>query len=172
MSRWCNIIHQVSPNDQDSGSPTPTTDEHMPPLLSPEEIENLDNYNNFMHEFPIRVEGGWPIPDRLPYDEELLHHSLGLLPQKFPEDSITKSYFQSKKNHGIQTVKSKTPKRNRNTEETASGSRKKIESDYNPTSNWPFKGPEYNLQEQQFPKDMELPFQQGAPLQVDNQKIN
>ena len=40
MRRWCNVIHQ--PLDvQPSPSPTPATNERMPLLFSPEELENL-----------------------------------------------------------------------------------------------------------------------------------
>jgi len=53
VSRWHNVIHQASPDDQASRSPTSAIDERMPPLLSPKEIENLDNFNNFMNESSI-----------------------------------------------------------------------------------------------------------------------
>ena len=53
----------------------------MPPLFPPEEIEYLDKYNSFMNEFSVRVEGGWSPLDKLPYDEDLLRHTLRLSPQ-------------------------------------------------------------------------------------------
>jgi len=73
MSRWCNVIQ--TPN-----SPTPQENHHMPQLFSPKERINLDNYNKFINEFLVRIEGGWSPADTIPYDEDLLRHTLGLSP--------------------------------------------------------------------------------------------
>ena len=58
MGQWCNVIHQPSPNDQLPPSPTPMSDERMPPLFSPEELKILKKYNDFMDNISIRAEGG------------------------------------------------------------------------------------------------------------------
>jgi len=83
MSRWCNIIHQPSPNAQIPPSPTLVSGEHEAfsrpnSRYSPEELENLQKYNNFMNDLSVRVEGGWAPPDALPYNEDLLRQTLGL----------------------------------------------------------------------------------------------
>jgi len=62
MGQWCNVIQTPS-------TPTPQEDHCMPQLFSPEEHNNLDNYNKFMNEFSVRIEGGWLPPDTLPFEE-------------------------------------------------------------------------------------------------------
>ena len=78
MNRWCNVIQ--TPN-----SPTPQENHRIPHatrrLCSPEERDNLDKYNKFINEFSVRIEGGWSPADTIPYDEDLLRHTLGLSPR-------------------------------------------------------------------------------------------
>jgi len=73
MSRWCNVIQ--TPN-----SPTPLEDLRSPQLFSPKERDNLEKYDKFINELSIRIEGGWFPANTLPYDEDLLRHTLGLSP--------------------------------------------------------------------------------------------
>ena len=87
---------------------TPTPADRMPPLFSPEELENLDKYNNFMNEFSSRAEGGWLPSDRLPYDEDLLRHTLGLTPRE-------------KSNVEFYPKLDRVPKRSQITQESISG---------------------------------------------------
>ena len=75
-------ISQPSPNIQTPPFPTPVSGEHEAfsrpnSRYSPEELENLQKYNNFMNDLSVRVEGGWAPPDALPYNEDLLRHILG-----------------------------------------------------------------------------------------------
>ena len=67
---------------------------------SPEEIENLQQYKNFMNDLSILVEGGWLPPSTLPYDEDLLRHTLGPSPHVAPHrtGSNPDFYFDSEKN--------------------------------------------------------------------------
>ena len=96
MGRWCNVIHQ--PLDaQPPLSPTPVPDERMPPLFSPEELENLDKYNSFMRDLSVRVEGGWFPLDTLPYNE------LRVAPNRI--GSNTDFYPDSEWNQGVQTLR-------------------------------------------------------------------
>ena len=81
MGHWCNFINQPAPYTQTPNSPTPEVTHCMPQLFSQEERNNLDRYNKFMNELSVRIEGGWPPPDALPYDEDLLRHTLGLSPR-------------------------------------------------------------------------------------------
>ena len=81
MSRWCNIVH--APN-----SPTPQEDHRMPQTSSSEKWDNLDKYDKFINELPVRIEGGWPPADHIPYDEDLLRHTLGFSP-RVKEDKET-----------------------------------------------------------------------------------
>ena len=74
MSRWCNIVQ--TPN-----SPTPQEDHRIPPTFSSEKRNNLDKYNKFINELSVRIEGGWPLADHIPYDEDLLRHTLIFSPQ-------------------------------------------------------------------------------------------
>jgi len=74
MGRWCNVIQ--TPN-----SPTPRENHHMPTLLSLEERDNLEKYNRFMNELSVRFKEGWLPRNTLPYDKNLLRHTLGLSPQ-------------------------------------------------------------------------------------------
>ena len=83
MIRWCNAIHQPDSNIHFPKSPTPASKEPVSPTEldsrhSADKLENLQKYNNFMNDLSIRVEGGWLPPDTLPYDEDLLYHTLGL----------------------------------------------------------------------------------------------
>ena len=74
MSRWCNMVQ--APN-----SPTPQEDHRMPQTSSSEKWDNLDKYDKFINELPVRIEGGWPPADHIPHDEDLLRHTLGLPPR-------------------------------------------------------------------------------------------
>ena len=47
--------------------------------------DNLDKYNKFINELSVRIEGGWPLADQIPYDEDLLWHTLGL-PSRVKQD--------------------------------------------------------------------------------------
>jgi len=73
MNRWCNAVQ--TPN-----SPTPQEDHRTPRLFSPKERDNLEKYDKFINELSIRIEGGWFPANTLPYDEDLLRHTLGLSP--------------------------------------------------------------------------------------------
>ena len=73
MNRSCNAIQ--TPN-----SPTPQEDHRTPRLFSPKERDNLEKYDKFINELSVRIEGGWFPADTLPYDENLLRHTLGLSP--------------------------------------------------------------------------------------------
>ena len=88
-------------------------------IISPREHDNLDNYNKFMNELSVRIEGGWPPPNTLPYNEDLLRHTLGLSPRVKTSD---KFYPNSDKHY----------KRSRHTQEPISN--KKTESDQKSTS--------------------------------------
>ena len=57
MARWCNTIYQ--PN-----SPTPYN--------PPGEVKNLQDYNNYICDFSIRAEGGWPLSEISTHNEDLL----------------------------------------------------------------------------------------------------
>jgi len=46
-----------------------------------------------MNELSIRVEGGWLPPDTLPYDEDLLRHTLGLSPRVAPNHTGSNTDF-------------------------------------------------------------------------------
>jgi len=74
MSRWCNVVQ--TPN-----SPTPQEDHRMPQTSSSAKRDNLDKYDKFINELSIRIEGGWPLEDHIPHDEDLLRHTLGLTPR-------------------------------------------------------------------------------------------
>ena len=50
-------------------------------------------YNQFINELAVRIEGGWSPADTIPYDENLLRHTLGFPPQvnsniEFYPDSV------------------------------------------------------------------------------------
>jgi hypothetical protein len=101
MNRWSNVIQ--TPN-----SPTPQENHHIPHatrrLCSPEEHDNLDKYNKFINEFSVLIEGGWSPADTIPYDEDLLRHTLGLSPRVksnedfYPDsDQITKQFVSDRK---------------------------------------------------------------------------
>ena len=138
MGRWCNAIHQTTSDNQDLPSPTPASHQRMPQLFSPEELENLEKYNNFMNDLSIRVEGGWLPPDTLPYDEDLLRHTLGLSPRT---GLNTDFYPDSDRNQGVQTLREGTPKRLQISKNPAFNSEKKIESDQNYRILSPLKSP-------------------------------
>ena len=138
MGRWCNTIHQTTSDSQDLPSPTPASHQRMPPLFSPEELENLEKYNSFMNDLSIRVEGGWLPPDTLPYDEDLLRHTPGLSPRT----GLNTDFFpDSDRNQGVQTLREGTPKRLRISKNPAFNSEKKIESDQNYRILSPLKSP-------------------------------
>ena len=81
MSHWCNVV-------QIPNSPTLQDDHCIPQIYSSEERENLDIYDKFINELSVRIEGGWPLVDHIPYDEDLLRHTLEFrLP---PESSETR----------------------------------------------------------------------------------
>jgi len=140
----------------------------------------LEKFNGFMNDLSIRVEGGWPPPDNLPDDEDLLH-TLGLSPRVTPNHtgSNTDFYPYSESNQGVQTLRKGAPKRFWIPEESTSGSRKKTESDRDSTfHNTINKGlpagsktREDKRRNRRDSEDIELPFQEGVPLQEeDNQK--
>ena len=97
MNQWCNLI-------QIPNSPTRQENHRMPQLFSPEERVNFDNYNKFINELSVRIEGGWSPADTIPYDEDLLRHTLGLSPRVksneefYPDsDRITKQSVSDRK---------------------------------------------------------------------------
>ena len=95
-----------------------------------------------MNNKSIRMEGGWPLPDTLPYDEDLLRQTLGLSPRVAPNCTglNTDFYPDSVWSQGVQTSREGALKRNRITEETTSKSREKIDSDWVSTTHGPLKG--------------------------------
>ena len=119
-------------------------------------------------------------PDILPYDEDLLRHTLGSSthPTPFHTGSNTSSYSNSERNQGVQTLREGASKRIRIPETTACDLEKKLEIDPDSSANNSSKGPlwrskkQNRRQDHQHPNDGELPFQEGAPLQEeDNQKF-
>ena len=142
----------------------------MPPLFPPKELKNLDKYNSFMRDLSVRVEGGWFPPDTLPYDEDLLRHTLGLSACVAPNctSSNINFYPDSEWNQGVQTSRNGALKRDWITEKTTSESRKKTESDQVSIIHGPLKGPlrksKGKQQDRQLPEDVELSFQEGIPL--------
>ena len=74
ISRWCNVV-------QIPYSPTPQDDHCMPHKYSSEENDNLDKYDEFINELSVRVKGGWTPADHVPYNEDLLRHTLGFSPR-------------------------------------------------------------------------------------------
>ena len=177
MGRWCNTIYRTSSGSQDPPSPTPALHQRMPPLYSTEELKNLERYNGFMNDLSVRVEGGWSPLDSLPYDEDLLRHTLGLSPRIGLNCDF---YPDSDRNQGVPTLREGTPKRLQISENSASNSEKKTESDQNSRIFSPLKRPlcgskrENSLQDRQLSEDVELPFQQDVPLQEedDDQKTH
>ena len=139
MSRWCNTIQ--TPN-----SPTPQEDLCMPRLFSSKERDNLEKYDKFINELLVRIEGVWLPAGTLPYDEDLLWHTLGL---SSDSDQVLK----------------------RNRLALQLDSDKKTESDKESTSTVTTKGElqSSNKKERhQFSEFEELPFKQGLPLKEDN----
>ena len=111
-------------------------------------------------------------PDTLPYDEDLLRHTLGLSPRVAPRRTGSKPdfYSDSEKSRLVQTLREEALKRVRITEEAALDSEKKPESDQDSTILDPLnKGPHDRLkrqnkrQDRRQPVDIELPFQEGVP---------
>ena len=49
-----------------------------------EEFENLQNYKEHLNDIAIRLEGGLPLTDSFPYDEDLLHYTFELYPRVAP----------------------------------------------------------------------------------------
>jgi len=149
MGRWCNFIQVPS-------SPTPQESHHMPQLISTEERDNLNRYDKFMNEFSVRIEGGWPPADTLPYDEDLLRHTLGLSPRN---KSSNEFYLDPDQVH----------KRNRVTQESISDKRtesnKKLVSANTTRREHQFT--DQTRKKRQFSEYKELPFQQGLPLKDD-----
>ena len=104
MARWCNTIHQPQPETSLQDSPTPasdltpkeeleesTTSDELDSLYSPKELENLQKYNEYLNDLSTRLEGGWPPPDTIPYDQDLLHYTLGLSPVWHPTTKVLTS---------------------------------------------------------------------------------
>jgi hypothetical protein len=139
MSHWCNVIQ--TPN-----SPTPQENHRTTQLFSPKERDNLEKCNKFINELSVRIEGGWPPADYIPYDEDLLRHTIGLSPRvKTDKESYPDS--------------DQVPKRNRLA--IQSDSDEKIESDKESTSTASKKGELQNSNQregQQFSEYEELPF--------------
>jgi len=146
MNRWCNVVQTPS-------SPTPQEDHRMPQTSSSEKLNKLDNYNKFINELSVRVEGGWHPADHIPHDEDLLRHTLGF-PTRVKQDR--KVYLPS------------DIKRNQLAPQADSG--KRIESDKKSTSSVTTKGDRQsvNQRRQQLSEDEELLFQLGLPLKEDN----
>ena len=69
----------------------------MPRTSSSEKQDNLDKYNKFINELSVRIEGGWPPADQIPYDEDLLRHTLGFSP-RVKEDKETYPVSDVKRN--------------------------------------------------------------------------
>jgi len=172
MSRWCNTIHQPSPDVQIPQSPTPISEEHVAlsrpnSRHSPEELEKLHKYKNFMNNLSTRAEGGWLPPNTLLYDEDLLRHTLRLSPRVAPyrTGSNTDFYPDSERNQVVQTLREGALKRVRFSEEIAYDSEKKLEFDQDSFIHAPSKGPlcrskkQNRRQGRQHPEDAELPFQ-------------
>ena len=116
-------------------------------LLFSKERDNLEKYNQFINELAVRIEGGWSPADTLPYDENLLRHTLGFPPQVH---SNTEFYPDS-----VQVTK-------RNRLAPQPDSDKKTESDKKSTSTVTIKGKPHSSNQgegQQFSEDEELPFQ-------------
>ena len=133
-----------------------------------------------MNDLSVRVEGGWAPPDALPYNEDLLRHILGFSTRGtlFHTRSNTGSYSNSERNQRVQTLREGAPKRVWTPKNTAYESEKKLESDLDSPVHDPTKGPlwrpkkQNKQQDRQHLEDAELPFQEGTPLQEeDNQKI-
>jgi len=137
MSRWCNIVH--APN-----SPTPQEDHRMPQTSSSEKWDNLDKYNKFINELSVRIQGGWPSVDHIPYDEDLLRHTLGFSP-RVKEDKETYPVSDVKRNRLATQLDS-----DKETESKKSTSIVTIKRERQSTSQ--------RLMEQ-FSEDEELPFQ-------------
>ena len=149
MGHWCNIVQ--TPN-----SPTPQEDHRMPQKSSSGKRDNLDKYDKFINELSVRIEGGWPQADQIPYDEDLLRHTLGLSP-RVKQDKET--YPVS-----VQNIK-----RNRLVPQPDSD--KRTEPDKNSTPTVTTKGELQSSNQgerQQLSEDGELPFQQCLPLKEDN----
>ena len=137
MSRWCNVIQ--TPN-----SPTPQEDHRMPQTSSSEKWDNLDKYNKFINELSVRIQGGWPSVDHIPYDEDLLRHTLGFSP-RVKEDKETYPVSDVKRNRLATQLDS-----DKETESKKSTSIVTIKRERQSTSQ--------RLMEQ-FSEDEELPFQ-------------
>ena len=96
-----------------------------------------------MNDFSVRVEGGWAPLDALPYDEDLLRHTLRLSTRANPfcTGSNTGSYSNSERNQGVQTSRKEAPKRVRISASTAYDLEKKLELDSDSFVRDPSKGP-------------------------------
>ena len=55
---------------------------------SSEKWNNLDKYNKFINELPVRVEGGWPPADHFPHDEDLLRNALRFPPRVKQDNEV------------------------------------------------------------------------------------
>ena len=60
----------------------------MPRISSSEKWDNLDKYDKFVNELSVRIECGWTPADHVPYDEDLLRHTLGLSPRVKSSDEF------------------------------------------------------------------------------------
>jgi len=77
MDRWSDIAHRPKARVQFPDSPTPSTEESTMPdkpesPYSAEKLKNLQKYREHLNDMAIRLEGEFPLPDTLPYDEDLL----------------------------------------------------------------------------------------------------
>ena len=53
----------------------------MPRTSSSEKRDNLDKYDKFINKLSVQIEGRWPPADQIPYDGDLLRHTLRLPPR-------------------------------------------------------------------------------------------
>ena len=138
-SRWCNVI-------QTPESPTPQENHRITQLFSPKERNNLERYDKFINELSVRIEGGWFPANILPYDEDLLRHTLGLSPNS---DQVHKGNQLA-----LQPDSDKKIESNKKSTSTVTTKMELQSSD--------------QKERQQLSKNKELPFQQGLPLKEDN----
>ena len=89
----------------------------MQQIYPSEEKDNLDKYNEFINELSVRIEGGWTPADHVPYDENLLRHTLGFSPrvkqdkEVYPVSDIKRNRLapQLDSDKGIESDKKSTP---------------------------------------------------------------
>ena len=128
----------------------------MPQLFSPKERDNLNKYNKFMNEFSVRIEGGWPLVDTLPYGEKLLRHTLGLSPRVKTSDEFYPDSDQVHKENRFMTKSTSDKTAESDTKSISATTTKRELQSTN------------RRKKRQFSEYKELPFQQGLPLKEDN----